>query len=908
MTGTEHELDKAIKSWKQNHKPDIMIYFNQKSYMPTKSDLDQQRAVLDFKEKIANEGLYFQYNGLNDFSNLVSNQLNMYLMDRFKKNDQISPTTNSSSLTSDTTDLDYHKIKSLEEEFHKFINKSVSNDTGVMLITPYTDFSGGNHECWYTGSFRDQDIKSKFDADRAINKNVIEYLKTKNDKKGLIIFGEGYLGKSVLLKRIMFEFIENGYCVLYADNFNSTEYQLRDLIRNTYENYNKLIVIVDDVHKEQNEIIFPVVDTNSNEKIKFLLAGRKNELNSNKPNIARTLKNLNSMYLTFDEKDAESFVSKAISIFPKPLLKRKNLYKVLFNLSQGDPLTFQCSLGSIILNENTGIVELLDNDNDLVLLDYNVMRNCICYDITQKFKKLEELSLKGKNVWKPFLLISILGIFGIPLHPRTNKNIIDCCEIALHQLNYLAEIGIIKKDQSDSFLVLHEIRTLEFLMYLFNERHGKNLTSFDHEYDIQKILKCLYHHLSYKEKTFIIRKSSSFVKEERIWLLIQNIATGFIDNTSKNNDQPNHSDSELSELYGFGVGRYYSHTGNLSKAIEYYDKAIELDHNNTNNFIFLSSKGLALDNNGKHDEALEVYEKGILINPDFETLWYNKGVAFFNLSRYQEAIKAYDTAIKLDSTDVDSFINKGRSLWFLGKVVDASKEFDKALDLDPHNVHALNNKSVYLLIIKKFNDSMVYIEKSLKVNPYNAKTWYIKAEILYEMRRYEEALKAFQMTTNFDPTIPQFWYRKGLCLHTLKQYNEAINSYNEAIKLSPKLFIAISDKGNSYMELGNLEKALENFDLAISINSKDPIIWYNKAVASYKLGKVFDAITFANNATNLVQNYFSAWMLKIICYEIIGDIQNYKNAVSILKNLNKSETFEHTYVNKHDPWVFMFQT
>ena len=52
-----------------------------------------------------------------------------------------------------TSDLNYDKIKRLEEEFPKSINKFYYNDPGVMLVTPYTDFSGGNHESCYTGFF-----------------------------------------------------------------------------------------------------------------------------------------------------------------------------------------------------------------------------------------------------------------------------------------------------------------------------------------------------------------------------------------------------------------------------------------------------------------------------------------------------------------------------------------------------------------------------------------------------------------------------------------------------------------------------------------------------------------------------------------------------------------------------------
>lgn len=79
-SGTEHEIRRAYEGWKRNGRPQIMVYFNQKSYSPsTKSETDQWGQVLSFKANFPKEGLWWPYKGKQDFVNLVRNHLTQWL-------------------------------------------------------------------------------------------------------------------------------------------------------------------------------------------------------------------------------------------------------------------------------------------------------------------------------------------------------------------------------------------------------------------------------------------------------------------------------------------------------------------------------------------------------------------------------------------------------------------------------------------------------------------------------------------------------------------------------------------------------------------------------------------------------------------------------------------------------------
>ena len=62
QSGTEHELRKASDAWRQNGRPDVMVYFSQQPASPeTSTELEQWQRVLKFREQLPREQLWWSY-------------------------------------------------------------------------------------------------------------------------------------------------------------------------------------------------------------------------------------------------------------------------------------------------------------------------------------------------------------------------------------------------------------------------------------------------------------------------------------------------------------------------------------------------------------------------------------------------------------------------------------------------------------------------------------------------------------------------------------------------------------------------------------------------------------------------------------------------------------------------------
>jgi tetratricopeptide (TPR) repeat protein len=100
------------------------------------------------------------------------------------------------------------------------------------------------------------------------------------------------------------------------------------------------------------------------------------------------------------------------------------------------------------------------------------------------------------------------------------------------------------------------------------------------------------------------------------------------------------------------LGHLNNEKGNLSKAVEYYEKAITVFSNQGYYFIYL---GGALAKQGKFDEALKAHRKALRYkNVDKDEAYLNIGLILRAKGKYNEAARYFKKAISIDSNYVEA--------------------------------------------------------------------------------------------------------------------------------------------------------------------------------------------------------------------------------------------------------------
>jgi len=117
----------------------------------------------------------------------------------------------------------------------------------------------------------------------------------------------------------------------------------------------------------------------------------------------------------------------------------------------------------------------------------------------------------------------------------------------------------------------------------------------------------------------------------------------------------------------------------------------------------LNDKGIALDEIGKHEEAIKAYDQALKLDTNNIEVLFNKGETLGIIGKHEEAIKYFNIILKIDPDDTETLYQKGVNLKKLGEHEQAIKYFDKALQLDPDDTDAQKAKEEILSMIQSKN-------------------------------------------------------------------------------------------------------------------------------------------------------------------------------------------------------------
>jgi len=158
-----------------------------------------------------------------------------------------------------------------------------------------------------------------------------------------------------------------------------------------------------------------------------------------------------------------------------------------------------------------------------------------------------------------------------------------------------------------------------------------------------------------------------------------------------------------------------------------------------------SNLGILYNQLGKHQKAINCFEKAIQINPNSANAYYSLGVIFTQLGESQKAISYYEKAIQINPNYIDAHINLGITLNKLGESQKAINCFEKAIKIEPENLtsHWLS-MNTFPVIYKNFEEIEQYRNNFIKsINKVNL--------LLDTQSKYskKQLISAINSSTNF---------------------------------------------------------------------------------------------------------------------------------------------------------------
>jgi len=134
-------------------------------------------------------------------------------------------------------------------------------------------------------------------------------------------------------------------------------------------------------------------------------------------------------------------------------------------------------------------------------------------------------------------------------------------------------------------------------------------------------------------------------------------------------------------------------------------------------------KGASLGTLGRHEEAIECFDKALAIDPRSAVAWSGKGVPLRALGRHEEAIECFDKALAIDPRCAAAWNSKGLALRTLGRLEEAIECHDKVLAIDPRSAYAWHNKGMALAALGRGEEAIGCFDQAVTIDPRCAAAW-----------------------------------------------------------------------------------------------------------------------------------------------------------------------------------------
>ncbi|XP_069556181.1 RNA polymerase II-associated protein 3 [Brachyistius frenatus] len=234
-------------------------------------------------------------------------------------------------------------------------------------------------------------------------------------------------------------------------------------------------------------------------------------------------------------------------------------------------------------------------------------------------------------------------------------------------------------------------------------------------------------------------------------------------------------------------------------------------------------KGNQFFKDGKYDEAIECYTRGMDGDPYNPVLPTNRATSFFRLKKYAVAESDCNLAIALDSSYFKAYARRGAARFALKNYESALEDYEMVLKLDPGNVEAQNE----VKNIKEALGLQAPAVQSEATQPADASTVDPDQHRLVEeqQRRQEAVLQKDRGNA---------YFKEG-------KYEAAVDCYSRGMEADSMNVLLPANRAMAFLKLDNYKEAEEDCTKAISLDDTYSKAFARRGTARVALGKLEEA-------------------------------------------------------------------
>lgn len=237
--------------------------------------------------------------------------------------------------------------------------------------------------------------------------------------------------------------------------------------------------------------------------------------------------------------------------------------------------------------------------------------------------------------------------------------------------------------------------------------------------------------------------------------------------------------------------------GRRSEAVTAIRKLLEFSPGNARGWNLLGNLQLE---SGALADAIQSYERALVLNGDYAVARHNRAVALMQGGRPAEAEKEFTRLVKLNPGEATALVPLGICLAAQGKHSEAVAAFDRALTLGAETAILHRARADSLRNLNRPAEALGSYDRAIAADD-NAESRIGRGMLRLSLQRDSEALSDFDRALGFSRDIADAWLGRGIALFRLGRFEEAEADFNECLRRRPQDKNALYNQVNARLAL-----------------------------------------------------------------------------------------------------------
>lgn len=301
---------------------------------------------------------------------------------------------------------------------------------------------------------------------------------------------------------------------------------------------------------------------------------------------------------------------------------------------------------------------------------------------------------------------------------------------------------------------------------------------------------------------------------------------------------------------------HYQQDGHLQEAEEIYQKILTIDPDHSATLHLL---GIMAHQTGEYDSAIAFINSAIRSNPQTPDYYTSLGGVFEDQGRLKSAVACYQKALQLKPDFIEACFKLANAYQDQKIFKEAIVYYLKAIQLKPDFVEACYNTGLAYQALGQSEEAIAWYRRALQLKPEFAEAFNNLGKLLQETGKGDEARACFLEAIRLKPDFAESYFNLAELQHRTGRLDAAEKNFIRALRFKPYMVAALNNLGNLFKDRGNLNAAIENYRQVIRLNPQLAEAYYNLGSALRLQGRFCEAIEVFKRTLQLKPDYAEAY-------------------------------------------------